>query len=60
MVNTIALQNKRDKKEREIDTVVEAEKVNEDQAIRIQSEKSSMIREYQIWKKEHDIEGIKY
>jgi hypothetical protein len=57
MIRTL---KKRDFKEKEIDTTKEAERINKQTMIRIQNYSNEMLANYQIWKTENKVPGIKY
>ena len=56
----LKLMKKRDRKEQEIDIAFEHEKINKEGLIRMISTRENIIKRYQEWKKENNIEGIKY
>jgi hypothetical protein len=50
----------RDRKETRIDIAYEHVRLNKETAIRIENDLQKMIDDYQKWKTENKIEGIKY
>ena len=57
MIRTL---KKRDFKEAQIDASKEQEKINKDQMIRIEEYSKTLLSQYQTWKKENNVPGIKY
>lgn len=60
MVNSIQTLRKRDFKEREIDGGYEAERVNKESMTRSKNYTVQLLKEYQTWKKQNNVPGIKY
>lgn len=56
----IKLQQKRDRKEREIDICYEREKLNKELIIREKNDLQKKLDNYKKWKLDNNIEGIKY
>ena len=56
----IRLLRKRDSKERQIDAMKEQERTNKEQLIRIEGLSKLTIANYQKWKTDNKVEGIKY
>ena len=56
----IRLLKERDNKEKAIDASYEQERVNKSSYIKITSYKEKLLKEYQKWKAEKNVEGVKY
>ena len=57
MIRTL---RRRDFKERQIDAIKEQERTNKEQLIRIESQYKRLLDNYQKWKTDNKVEGIKY
>lgn len=51
---------KRDQKERDLDTIKEQERCNKECLVRIERGFEKALDSYQQWKKENNIDGLKY
>ena len=51
---------RRDRKERELDTIKEQIRINKETEVRFEFNYEKKFQGYQDWKKENKIEGIKY
>ncbi len=56
----MALLRRRDLQESHIDTLMEQQKINKEQYIRIEKGYKEAVENYQVWKKDNKVEGIKY
>ena len=56
----IRLMKQRDSKEREIDALKEQERINKEQIIRTVNLTKRSLTNYQKWKTDNKIEGLKY
>lgn len=60
MPNTVITQRERDAKEKELDIIKEMEEVKKKNAIECTKIFEKRLADYQVWKIDNKIEGIKY
>lgn len=60
MVLTLVLQKKREKREQDLDIIIEQRAINDQKTIRIKSNYEKKLKSYYQWLRENKINGLKY